>query len=256
MFEDLALKPEPELALEQQLQLKDLRIQELEIENDQLRQTVEILERESGLDALTKVNNLRGFARAMEKLVPQLFPKMRVQKKKQRRLERERLCVLYLDIDGFKAINDQYSHSFGNLVLQKAAEYLVTHVRRRETDIVNRIFGDEFVIIYPGWNSAGVMKALRGEDGLVRLGFQAPLQWKNGPDSFLEVSFSGGLTDFDPIVDQSWEYTVYRADQCLRLSKQTGRRHIRKFPAQSMETIFPGVPLPVFESIKDKYSVL
>ena len=54
-------------------------------------------------------------------------------------------AVLFLDIDDFKAINDDHGHDFGDLVLQTMARRLVTIVRASDT--VARIGGDEFVII-------------------------------------------------------------------------------------------------------------
>lgn len=53
-------------------------------------------------------------------------------------------AILFIDLDGFKAINDQYGHGFGDAVLVQAAKILRSSVR--ETDIVGRVGGDEFVV--------------------------------------------------------------------------------------------------------------
>ena len=52
---------------------------------------------------------------------------------------------MFLDLDGFKEINDQHGHEFGDNVLRSTAERITAEIR--ETDTVARIGGDEFVII-------------------------------------------------------------------------------------------------------------
>ena len=54
-------------------------------------------------------------------------------------------AILYLDLDGFKAINDTYGHGYGDEILKLVAERLVSASRKEDT--VARIGGDEFVIV-------------------------------------------------------------------------------------------------------------
>lgn len=57
------------------------------------------------------------------------------------------LALAYLDLDGFKAVNDTLGHSVGDRLLRAMAEELVAQVR--PTDVVARLGGDEFVILMP-----------------------------------------------------------------------------------------------------------
>lgn len=61
-------------------------------------------------------------------------------------------AVIYIDLDGFKAINDGYGHSAGDAVLRHVGLLLLDSVR--ESDVVGRIGGDEFGVILNRANAA------------------------------------------------------------------------------------------------------
>lgn len=90
------------------------------------------LRTEANTDPLTGLFNYRGFQVAINDV-------------NSRRGDQGGVAIIYIDLDGFKAINDRYGHSAGNEILQVVAHRLAEAVRPR--DAVARVGGDEFVVL-------------------------------------------------------------------------------------------------------------
>lgn len=102
---------------------------------DLAEQNADLVEK-SETDALTGLLNLNGYNRAMKHELAEM-----------RRFDGHMVGLAYVDLDGFKAINDTFGHATGDKVLKDVAKRLEECFRT--TDMVCRIGGDELVIIMP-----------------------------------------------------------------------------------------------------------
>jgi diguanylate cyclase len=129
------------------------------------------------------------------------------------------VAVALLDLDRFKRINDTCGHAAGDRVLRHAAELLRGTLRRQ--DIVGRIGGEEFAVVFPDTELAMAHLALQH----VRAAFQAaPVPDLPGST----VTFSAGLA-MVTAGDASIQGPLSRADQALYAAKSEGRDRIRIF---------------------------
>ena len=113
------------------LEMENLKIQK---ESGRLQKAKAQLEQYANYDTLTGLPNRRFFFETLERIVAESEKAA------------ERFVLLYIDLDGFKDINDNYGHEVGDSVLIEVGNRLVKHVR--ETDFVARLGGDEFAIIF------------------------------------------------------------------------------------------------------------
>ncbi len=129
----------------------------------------------------------------------------------------EGFAVLFLDLDRFKDVNDQYGHEAGNEILRAVAGEIRNAVRA--SDVAARYGGDEFVVILTRTDLQGgarVAEALRaGIEGVGRrLGYPAGL-----------VTVSIGLAEFDPHQPVEGDLLV-SADRALYRAKAAGRNAV------------------------------
>jgi len=99
-------------------------------------------------DALTGLPNRRRLLSAIDALDAQTGPGFR------------RIGLLYLDIDGFKSVNDALGHSAGDTLLRRLAESL--RAATRQNDVLARVGGDEFVLLAPDCGGDAQLRELAG----------------------------------------------------------------------------------------------
>jgi diguanylate cyclase (GGDEF)-like protein len=98
------------------------------------------------------------------------------------------MALLFLDLDGFKQINDTHGHGAGDKILQHVSAHILESVRK--TDMVARLGGDEFVIVLPG---VGDLTEARRIANLVAAAIERPLAYAGGE---LRIGVSFGISVF------------------------------------------------------------
>jgi diguanylate cyclase (GGDEF)-like protein len=128
--------------------------------------------------------------------------------------------VLFIDLDHFKSVNDHYGHEAGDMVLQEVAACLEKN--SRESDLLGRIGGEEFLMLLPRTDLAGAV--LLAEK--LRLSIEA-LTLSFGK-SLIPVTVSIGVARNQP--DHKSIADIKRqADQAMYLAKQGGRNRVTAF---------------------------
>lgn len=127
------------------------------------------------------------------------------------------MCIAVLDLDHFKAINDQYGHAAGDQVLQAFAQ--VGREVLRQTDVLARVGGEEFILLLP--HTTLPQARLLLERMRARMGkFDArPLGIEQLP------TVSMGLTSL-AISDRQLADVIKRADDAVYLAKKNGRNRV------------------------------
>ncbi|HET9715606.1 MAG TPA: GGDEF domain-containing protein [Pseudolabrys sp.] len=112
----------------------------LAAENERLKRELAVararigeLEARADIDPLLDILNRRGFERELKRALAHM------------KRYGTQAALMFVDLDGFKAINDRYGHAAGDELLKAVARELLSHVR--SSDVVGRLGGDEFGVL-------------------------------------------------------------------------------------------------------------
>lgn|GEM_PF-4915985 len=135
----------------------------------------------------------------------------------QKRKELTKLCLLFIDIDNFKLINENYGQTVGNEILKKVSRLMNGKIR--DSDLLIRYGVDEFIIFLGGFEieeGANLGEEIRKSIGRIK--------WENVSEGLI-VTVSMGITYSDNM-EEHLEEVVGRAEECLIISKETGKNKI------------------------------
>ncbi|MEP6607211.1 MAG: diguanylate cyclase [Burkholderiaceae bacterium] len=169
-----------------------------------LEQSRSRLERLSLEDELTGLANRRAFTKELEGWCGRA------------RAGTLRFGLVVADIDGFKQINDRYSHLTGDSVLRQLGS--VIRANLRDTDFAARLGGDEFALLLADSEGGAAMAVVERLIDAVRKYSWADL------DSEMQVTVSIGLCESSDFGDSS--ELVRRADESLYSAKRAGRDRV------------------------------
>lgn len=190
----------------QQREIERLRNVELATANKKLAKQAVLLKEIAIRDALTTLFNRRHMWELM------------AQEEKNSLQSYKPLSIAFVDIDHFKAINDNFSHAIGDDTLVAIAKVLKKSVRQK--DCVARWGGEEFVILFVNTNLDEAEQICE----FIREKVES-FNWSNIQQG-LSVTASFGVAQLTQ--DQNIEETLNVADELLYLAKQTGRNKVVK----------------------------
>lgn len=184
-------------------ELKEANMQLLH-EVEERKKVQEALAEAARTDPLTGLLNRRAMTEQMEYQVARV------------RRHEQPFCLLLLDLDHFKQVNDSFGHAEGDRVLREMAQLLRLSVRQE--DLVARWGGEEFLLLLPDTSiSGGRILAEKIKDLLQEQEFTAK-------DRTFKVTVSIGLTSYGP--RQDLDECISRADDALYRAKGEGRNTV------------------------------
>lgn len=163
----------------------------------------EQLEKMADTDGLTRLKNRRYFISNAQKELNRA------------RRYNHTLAVMMIDIDYFKKVNDTYGHLTGDVILKQLGRILTRYAR--ESDIISRYGGEEFVILIPETNPK---KAYHAAEKLRKV--IEKTNFKIDKD-IIPVTVSIGVALKTPSNSYSLEKLIDKADKALYQAKNTGR---------------------------------
>lgn len=146
------------------------------------------------------------------------------------------LSLLMLDLDHFKAINDNFGHPAGDAVIRHVARLLSEHTRNCDT--IGRLGGEEFIILLPETDLPQAQQTAEKLRGLIE---HSAIDIDNGR---LQITASIGLACLAPGCSTQLTPFYQAADQALYRAKRAGRNRVEHFYFTPSAPGFSSPPQP------------
>ncbi len=193
--------------MEQTNKRLEARLSASKQEINQLQENLEAARTESLTDPLTSLANRKYFDDALERMIPEALNKG------------EPLSLMIMDIDHFKAFNDNYGHLTGDQVLRLVAMSVKQNVKGQ--DIAARYGGEEFVVVLP---NTVLRSAITVADQVRRAVMTKELMKRSTGEHLGRVTISIGVAALR--MGDAAQSLIERADACLYAAKRNGRNRV------------------------------
>ncbi|EKQ53622.1 MULTISPECIES: diguanylate cyclase [unclassified Clostridium] len=209
-MESKGISSKPDISLENAYlydnlkELVDERTRELREEINERKKTENLLSEMANYDYLTNLSNRRRLEEVLEESI--IAAKQ----------NKNKICVLFVDLDGFKAINDKYGHDKGDVVLVTVAQRISEAVR--SCDTVSRMGGDEFVIILQRVTGISKIKEICHE--IITSVGKPILLNEEGIEVAVTTSIGVSISPFD---GETAEELISNADKAMYIAKKNGK---------------------------------
>lgn len=176
----------------------------LQVQIDQRKAAEKELKHLATHDALTDLPNWRNFDQQVNDIL--------------QAKNTQQHALLFIDLDGFKSVNDTHGHKVGNKVLIETASRLKKVIANK--GIVARIGGDEFVIFIPQANKVDQLETISHD--IIEY-INRPFSWQQHD---INIGSSIGIAIF-PTNAQSLNELITKADHAMYQAKNAGKNHYR-----------------------------
>jgi diguanylate cyclase (GGDEF)-like protein len=174
----------------------------IEVSSEEMRALHDVLSRQARHDVLTGLPNRAALTEVLGDALTR------------RRHGGRDVAVLFIDLDGFKLVNDSLGHSAGDELLLRAAERIRAAIR--DDDVVARLGGDEFVVVCGDIDDVGTATAVARR---IATQLEQPVRF-GAQDAVISASIGVALADAEDVVADD---LLRKADMAMYEAKAAGR---------------------------------